>query len=232
MNLYWLEQAEADVPAEDDWLSPGEALRLSGMRFARRRADWRLGRWTAKRAVAAYLNLAHDPQALMDVEILPAPSGAPEAFLRGEPVEVAISLSHRDGSAACAVAPAPVALGCDLEIVEPRSDAFIADYFTTEEQSLVARAPAADRFRLAALVWSGKESVLKALCTGLRVDTRCVTVNPVDGPRRGGAGDSWRPLLARHTGGETFHGWWRHTGNLLRTVVAAPPAAPPILLAL
>ena len=54
---HWLEQTEADLPAANDWLSAGERLRLDGMRFAKRHADWRLGRWTAKRALAAYLNL-------------------------------------------------------------------------------------------------------------------------------------------------------------------------------
>ena len=34
MNVYWLEQTEADVPAENDWLSANEAVWLSDMRFA------------------------------------------------------------------------------------------------------------------------------------------------------------------------------------------------------
>ena len=50
--------------------------------------------------------------------------------------------------------------------IEPRSDAFVADYFTIEEQALVARASAADRDRILALLWSGKESALKALREG------------------------------------------------------------------
>ena len=51
MNVYWLEQTEEDLPAEDDWLNASEMARLSGMRFPKRRVDWRLGRWTAKRAL-------------------------------------------------------------------------------------------------------------------------------------------------------------------------------------
>jgi len=176
MNVYWLEQTEADVPQDHDWLSANEAARLNGMRFAKRRADWRLGRWTAKRALAAYLNLPSHPQALTDIELRPASSGAPEVFFANKPAAVAVSLSHRAGSALCAVAPSGAALGCDLEIIEPRSDGFVADYFTPEEQALVAEAPAPDRPRLSALLWSAKESALKALRAGLRLDTRCVTV--------------------------------------------------------
>src|SRR5271157_5967895 len=63
MDVYWLEQAEADVPEGNDWLSASEAVRLNAMRFAKRRADWRLGRCTANRAVAAYLDVPGHPQA-------------------------------------------------------------------------------------------------------------------------------------------------------------------------
>ena len=79
MDVCWLEQTEADVPAENDWLNASEAARLNAMRFAKRRADWRLGRWTAKRALAVCLNLPFDRRALAGIEIRSAPSGAPEA---------------------------------------------------------------------------------------------------------------------------------------------------------
>ena len=248
MDVYWLEQTEADMPAENDWLSPSEAVRLNGMRFAKRRADWRLGRWTAKRALATYLNVPGHPQALTEIEIRPAPSGAPDVFFANKPAAVTVSLSHRAGTAVCAVALSGAALGWDLEVIEPRSDSFVADYFTTEEQALVARAFAGDRPRLCALLWSGKESALKALRAGLRLDTRCVIVSPVDAlGRQGKDGDghaedsalavrlsdgsySWRPLHVRYTNGGIFRGWWHYTGNLLRTMVAVPPPVPPILL--
>ena len=178
MNVYWLEQTEADVPAENDWLSAMETVCLNSMRFAKRRNDWRLGRWTAKCALSLTLNVPAHVQALKKIEIRPAPSGAPEVFFDNQPAAVTISLSHRSGIAACAVAISGVEIGCDLEIVEPRSDAFVADYFTIEEQALVARASAADRDRILALLWSGKESALKALRAGLRLDTRSVIVIP------------------------------------------------------
>ena len=232
MEVYWLEQTEAEMPAENDWLSKGEMVRLDGMRFAKRRADWRLGRWTAKCAVAAYLDLPGDRRSLTDIEIRPAPSGAPEVFVGNKPAAVSISLSHRSGIAACAVAPSGAALGCDLETIEPLSDAFVADYFTDEEQELVAQAHAADRFRIVALVWSGKESALKALHEGLRLPAHSVTVSPLDGRYLGGDGTSWRPLQVRCADGQVFQGWWQRTGNLLRTLVASPPPVPPIPLEL
>ena len=144
----------------------------------KRRADWRLGRWTAKRALSVYLDVPAHPHVFRKMEIRAAPSGAPEAFFDSQPAAVTISLSHRAGIAVCAVAMSGVKMGCDLEIVEPRSDAFVADYFTLEEQALIAHASAADRHRLLALLWSGKESALKALHEGLRLDTRSVVVIP------------------------------------------------------
>ncbi len=237
MNVYWLEQTEADVPAENDWLSANEAVCLSGLRFARRRADWRLGRWTAKRALSIALDMPAHSQVLKKIDIRPAPSGAPEAFVNNQPAMVTISLSHRDGKAICAVAPSGVEMGCDLEVVEPRSDAFVADYFGVEEQALVAREFAADRPRLLALLWSGKESALKALRAGLRFDTRSVIVSPlVESFDLNG----WSPLQVRysdghHAGthlaeGRVFHGWYQQADNSVRTVVSAPRSAPPILL--
>lgn len=48
MDVYWLEQTQADVPGADDWLNASEAIRLNDMRIAKGRADWR-----ATRALAA-----------------------------------------------------------------------------------------------------------------------------------------------------------------------------------
>jgi 4'-phosphopantetheinyl transferase len=227
MNVYWLEQTEADVPAGNDWLSANEAACLNSMRFAKRHADWRLGRWTAKRALSVYLDVPAQPQVFKRIDIRPAPSGAPEAFFGNQPAAVTISLSHRAGRAVCAVTMSGVEMGCDLEMVEPRSDAFVADYFTVEEQALVARASAEDRARLLALLWSGKESALKALRAGLRLDTRCVIVNPFAASF---ALNGWSPLQVCYCGGQVFHGWWQLADNILRTVVAAPPPDPPIPL--
>jgi 4'-phosphopantetheinyl transferase len=246
MDVYWLEQREADVPADNQWFSAGEVERLNAMRFPKRQADWRLGRWTAKRALSFYLNALGDRQSLASIEIRPAASGAPAVYIANRPAAAAISLSHCSGNALCAIAPLGTALGCDLELVEPRSDAFIADYFTAEEQGLAAQASAADRTCLVNLLWSAKESALKALHQGLRLDTRSVTVSlPEDtttpksveetraanpNPALGQCCSVWHPLEVRCAGGEAFRGWWQQTGSLLRTLVAAPAPSSPIAL--
>jgi 4'-phosphopantetheinyl transferase len=227
IDVYWIEQTEADVPPQNDWLNAREARRLNDMRFPKRRSDWRLGRWTAKRALALCLDRDDDFRSLAEIEIHAAASGAPEVYVTDHPADVNISLSHSSGRAVCALTHAAVALGCDLEVIESRGVAFILDYFTTDEQRLIARSPAADRARLATLLWSGKESALKALQTGLRLDTRSVVVFPMD---TSSGLDSWHPLEIRRTGCHLFHGWWQHFDGFLRTLVSAPRANPPTCL--
>lgn len=229
MELCWLEQTESDVPADDRWLSPEESICLHSMRFAKRRNDWRLGRWTAKRALVAHLRSPIDIRALVDVEIHAAESGAPEVFLYGEPADVAISLSHRAGTALCTVGPPVSNFGCDLERIEPRSEAFVADYFTAAEQTLIERTNLPGRSLLLALLWSAKECALKALRVGLRLDTRSISVIP-------GAGwshvctdpEEWRPLQLQYAPAGCFEGWWRTQHDLVRTVVGDPPLCSPL----
>ena len=237
MDISWLEQTEADVPTENRWLSARESICLSGMRFAKRRTDWRLGRWTAKHAVAACINLPTNIRALAEIEVLAAPSGAPEVFLQSQPADIAISLSHRDGTALCMVAPAGTSVGCDLETIEPHSDAFIADYCTTDEQAFIARTPVENQALVVSLVWSAKESTLKALHQGLRLDTRCVCVRPVDAflqsdrkeghelclESRFSNPDGWRPLSVQCSNGPVYGGWWRLQDCLVRTMISDVP---------
>src|SRR5579864_2436135 len=238
MNVYWLEQTEADVPAENQWLSASEILTLGRMRFAKRRNDWRLGRWTAKRALAAHLNLRCDRLSLAKIEIRAAASGAPEAFLFNQVAPATISLSHRAGIAMCALALPGAGIGCDLEVIEPRSSAFIADYFTAREQALVERTLLEERPLLVTLLWSAKESALKALHTGLRLNTSCMDVSLIEGlpprtqpsrqelprvPMRDVDPDVWRPLHVRHSGEQVFCGWWRRENGMVRTLVRTLP---------
>jgi 4'-phosphopantetheinyl transferase len=229
MHIYWLEQTERDVPVHNKWLCPGEAACLSNLRFAKRRADWRLGRWTAKRAICARLAWPPYPQILKRIEIRATPSGAPEAIIAGLGSPLAISLSHRASTAICTVSEAGVMLGCDLEVIEPRTQDFVVDYFTTEEQSWAARTPSSDRPEIVTLLWSAKESALKALQQGLRLDTRSVMVSQMAGAPDL---DGWSPLRIGCVDGRAFQGWWRTAEGVVRTVAADSSASSPICLAL
>ena len=224
-NVYWLEQTKDDVPVGNQWLSTAEKLRLTSLRFEKRRTDWSLGRWTAKCALASYLNVPIDFQSLRDIELRASPSGAPEVFLFNQRATVSVSISHRAGKALCVVGLSGTSLGCDLELVESRDRSFLNDFFSANEKQLVERSPAHERPLLTTLLWSAKESALKALRVGLRFSTTCFEVDPADVaaslPKRWQSANctDWSPLLVRRIGGGILRGCWRCTNNMVRTVV-------------
>lgn len=250
MNVYWLEQCAADVPLDDDWLNRHESERLNLLRIPKRRADWRLGRWTAKLAVAAFLKLGSDLQTLEQFEITSDITGAPLVFFQNMPVDLCISISHREARAVCALSPAGTRVGCDLEFIEEHGAAFVEDYFTIKEQAMVGDALPGDRTALVALLWSAKESTLKALQTGLRLDTRSVEVKfnrPVISnearsctrdlaSRRNDlaapcSSQAWSELSVACDNGQIFEGWWQQRGEFITTIVTTTAATTPVLLA-
>jgi 4'-phosphopantetheinyl transferase len=225
--IYWLSQKLSDVPDVEDWLSAGEATVLAGMRFAKRRNDWRLGRWTAKCAIFAFLGSELDIGRFSLLEIRSARDGAPEALFNQAPAPISLSISHSAEASFCAVAMSGVAVGCDIELVEQREPDFFADYFTADEMSFLTGAAERDRALFAMVIWSAKESALKSLREGLRRDTRSVDV------RFGATGvvDGWNPLSVRcHESGRTFEGWWRLKGRFVQTLTADQPSAQPVEL--
>jgi 4'-phosphopantetheinyl transferase len=224
VELYWLSQGMADAPAHDAWLSPREASWVARMRFPKRRSEFRLGRWTAKKALALHLGRDASAQGLRSIEIDRAPDGAPAPFVDGLPAEAYLTMTDRADQSVCLVGPPGIALGCDLELVEPRSDAFVADYLTAAEQGLVADAGDGEgRDLIANLLWCGKESALKVLRTGLRRDTRSVEVSFPEG----GVVDGWAPMSVRAVEGTVFPGWWQRFGAFVLTLAATEPFAPP-----
>jgi 4'-phosphopantetheinyl transferase len=221
MKLFWLEQQQSDVLASYDWLGPTEKLRLDAMRFPKRRADWLLGRWTAKRAIASVLGASDRSESLQTFEIGATASGEPQAYADDRSLPITISISHRAGVGLCVVATAGADIGCDLEVVEQRSPAFAADYFTAEERAFVARRCASERDLFLNLLWSSKESTMKALHQGLRLNAQSLSVN-LDSNALGACEDTWPPLRVRY-GDKDFFGRWSRTGGLLRTVVTRVP---------
>lgn len=225
--LGWVLLAQQAVPDDDDWLSAPERETLAQLRFEARRRDWRLGRWAAREALRCGPDAWLDGTPLARIAVVSDPDGAPHVVRPQGPEPCAISLSHRDGRALCVVADTGVRVGCDLERIEPRSDAFARDYFTEAEARLLAARPAAERPRTANLIWCAKESAVKVLGTGWRVDTRSVEVRRIGEP-----GPGWRSLRVRCDAlPRPLEGWWRQEGELVASVLAWPPADPPRRLA-
>jgi len=212
MTIRWMLLRASALPEGDDWLGANERKVLAGLKFPKRRSDWRLGRFVAKQALASFTGIDR----LERVEIIADEDGAPDPFIDGQAIESSISISHREDAAACAIAP-DAQVGCDLEAVEPRSTRFINDFFTGRERTAVQQTPSALRDRHVALTWSAKESALKVLRVGLRRDTRRVEVE-IDDPEA--TEEGWHPLrVTVSPEGHRFRGWWRQDEDLVLTVV-------------
>jgi len=212
MTIGWLLLTASALPEGEGWLGPQERNVFAGLRLPKRRSEWSLGRFAAKRALASFARI----DALDRIQVIAAEDGAPEAFIDGRMLRWGISISHRDDLAACVIAPSRK-VGCDLEAVEPRTSRFVNDFFTERERLEVERTEDSHRDRLVALTWSAKESALKVLRVGLRRDTRSVEVEIDDLET---AEPGWHPLRATvNPERQAFRGWWRQERSLVLTVV-------------
>jgi 4'-phosphopantetheinyl transferase len=184
----------------------------------KRRRDWRLGRWTAKAAVSGWLAVAP-----ARIEILATAEGAPIVLVDGEAAGVAISLSHRADRALAVIGAAGCAIGCDLEAVAPRSDAFVREWLTEAERTAVNAVAGEKRDRLANLIWTAKEAAAKLHPQNRLFETRTAVteLKPMANPAR------WRPLRVSWPDGAAAKGWCRAEPAWVMAVAGDPPPAAP-----
>jgi len=227
--IYWLMQTQAEMPETERYLAEylGEAERekLALLRVDKRRRDWLLGRWTAKRLLQRVIWEASKVTVSLDlITIDNNADGVPFFQSSVSNLQCSISISHGHGRAfAAAVVKPDWPLGADLELVAPRPAGFVRDYFTEAEAELVQRVNGAGRDRLVTAVWSAKEAVLKALCLGLSVDTRAVSCLLEVGE---GGTAGWRPFAIHLDKARLprpapdLAGWWRADGDFVLTLAA------------
>jgi 4'-phosphopantetheinyl transferase len=224
--VYCLTQTFSDMPGELTWLGGSERNVLSSMRFPKRRQDWLLGRWTAKKALLSYPRIQARDLYLSDFEVLADPDGSPRALLRGRPLPVSISISHSHGVALCGIGPIELSVGCDIELVTAQSITVVDDFFSAEEISRLQQSPPDRRPLYATLVWSAKESALKVLREGLRRDTRGITIE--FSSRESANWEPWTGLCSDLD--RTFSGWWRSSEEYVKTVAANQEFAEPVFM--
>jgi 4'-phosphopantetheinyl transferase len=179
-TIYWTLINSQEVQLEPrSFLSPIELDQFNLFRFPKRRDEWLLGRWAAKTLLHSLP--AFQQFSLDQIEICNTPHGAPFINLPGQIIPAGrLTISHSGTLALCAFTSSlDMYVGADLEKIEPRTGTFVLDYFTPAEIQLVDTCPAETRAALVTLVWSTKESMLKALQVGLRWDTRKVEVQEV-----------------------------------------------------
>ncbi len=226
-SIHWLWQSErvwgaSHTLGASQYLSAAEWAYCSALKSDKRRRDWLLGRHAAKEVVADLLRHRHGRHVALDhIVILPHADGWPMVSLPDDPRPgLTLSISHSHNWAFCAAVDRPQwALGVDVEFVEPRSEAFIADYFTPREREFLAAAPLEQRDTLANAIWSGKEAALKAIRRGLAEDTRIVSCLPH--PQMGKS-DDWLPMPIVWNEGATarpaLRGYWRPSGGFVLTI--------------
>lgn len=243
--IEWLIQRAEDDPhvaadlSPEGLLSAPETAVYDGLYSAKRRNDWLLGRWTAKRLVQAAVEKSGGPRlSYREISILAAKDGSPELWLGEEGGlrrgDFNISISHSRDVSLCAAIPHPGIeipaahlLGADIEVIESRSDHFIQDYFTIEEKDLVRQAPIDHIDCLITAIWSGKEAALKAVRQGLRLDTRMVSCHLTYPGASGHKQESlnWSPFTVRWIGPQAktnypqLTGWWRVWQDFVLTLV-------------
>jgi len=227
--IYWmLVDAHQAALEAAGVLSPAELQKYSAFRFPKRRNEWFLGRWTAKALV--HCLPAYQHYSLDQIEIRNAPEGAPYIQLpdRAAPAEW-LSISHSGIFALCALSTNLVLqVGTDLERIETRTKMFILDYFTPAERQLVNNYPAEARAMVVTLIWSAKESMLKALGVGLRRDTRMVEVQALEECLPGGEEQGkWQKIKVgeQPAGKRTWAAWWQRRDPYVLTLAgfAAKP---------
>ena len=211
--IYFYHQTFGDLLPHRDWLHPREIHFLKGLKFEKRRHDWLLGRWTAKDCVISFFEKKGIALSPSSFAILKKESGAPELFFEKSELNCQVSLSHRAGHAIAAVAPAGVAIGCDLEKVEPRSEAFLSDYFLERELAFLSPISPGEKDVFSNLIWSVKEAVMKATGQGMKLHPRKIEVGEIENGR------GWQALSV-DTSSVRFQGLWKVEGEMIFVIVS------------
>lgn len=202
--VYWGLLVAHDSEPDEASLSPAEKKHLESLHFAKRRAEWMLGRYAAKRLLAACL-AGFEFTSVDHMTIANDPEGAPYITLDDIRQPGCLSISHRSGIAFCAYAQ-EIQVGADIELVETRSPVFVEDYFTMLEQQQLRQMPLTSRDLATCAVWSAKEAVLKMYKKGLRLDTRTIEISLMWEDVAG-----WRrfKFVSALPGSENCMGWWQ-----------------------
>lgn len=223
MPVFWCLHRISDLISEvnltdhSTYLGDQEKAAYQKLRFAKRQNEWLGGRLAAKRLMQR-VDTRWNQKQRNEIEILSEESGAPYLVIsgwQGNPGRV--SISHSNGYVFCAYSPNEIQMGVDLELIEPRAGEFARDFFTAKEVDQISTLENTNKILFVTVIWSGKESVLKAISTGLRVDTRSVEV-VLPGFYEESTGWSRLGLKSNLTKDNSLSLVWRREGDFVLTV--------------
>lgn len=186
----WCASADDEVERYEDFLTPGERIASREYTMERRR-QWLLGRVAAKRAIREHLKLRHNFEiSYTDIEIVSSKFDRPGLALhsissiakdmrRTVVEETSFSISHTDDIAIASACSKQTEgyTGVDIERIRPLKERVIRAYMTPRETSEYSSLSGDAKIRYSVLVWSAKESYLKAVGTGLLMHPNRVEIN-------------------------------------------------------
>lgn len=161
VHLWWANIDDAP-PDSSAILDAEERSRTGRFHFERDRNRFVARRSFLKRVLASYVGVAPG-----DIRLGTTAAGKPQLVTPGD---VSFNVSHSDELAVVAVASG-AAVGVDVEHMRPIADATeLADrLFTRWERDEVRTAQGSRMSEVFLVLWTRKESVLKAMGTGLSV---------------------------------------------------------------
>lgn len=159
-----------------DFLGEQEKIEWDRLKVPKRKREWLSARLIVKKLIRASIpELEQVP--FSKIQILKEPSGAPFILVEnGKQTRVEISFSHSHEHVFAACSSEDIRFGTDLEWIESRSKEFVEDYFTENEIRQVLSSDPDQADLITTVIWSAKEAVLKALRTGLSLDTRKIEI--------------------------------------------------------
>lgn len=159
----------------NDILSNEEIRSYRKLIIPKRRNEWLASRVLAKILISQVLE--ERDLALCQIEIHKESSGMPYVVIEEKRVG-RLSLSHSGQTVIIAFSTDPKAsVGVDVESLEQRTGQMTDLFFTPYESRWVDSLSGRTRILAQNLVWSAKESYLKAVGKGLQMDTRSVTIS-------------------------------------------------------
>ena len=161
------------------WLDGGERERCTRFLVQRPRREFRLCRAALRALLCRRLGCRNDALAFA-----PAEHGKPFALVDGAPAPVSFNVSHSGCHGLIAVA-AGGRIGVDIEerVIRHDIDGVLRTAFAPDEQADLAAASGRRKTELLFRLWTMKEALIKALGSGLSLDTASFTLPA--GLRRG-----------------------------------------------
>ena len=152
-------------------LHPDELKIWKNYPSTKRKNDFIIGRYTAKQA----LNAIHR-SSLSQINIMPGSFGQP--ILKYPEIPFEISISHKANYAVALLFPKEQPMGVDIEIILDTNRKFLLDQFTAYER--LAFCNHKQSAKAIAMLWSAKESLSKALKTGLTLNLDIMEIDHID----------------------------------------------------